>query len=139
MGSNKADISQVQYCKLDLKDFDDFSLKLSKGIQFIKSDINQINNVIKDETNYLEKFYPLKIQCQVDQTLRACLDNRSLMKMISFNDDKIKELNLNLLEERDLDLVNRTQQVLSEVEKMEKLRMEERAKWIDHVANAQPH
>ena len=60
----------------------------------------------------------------------------SLLKMISFNDDKIKELNLNLLEERDLDLVNRTQQVLSEVEKMEKLRMEERAKWIDHVANA---
>ena len=139
MATNQADIASVQYSKLELKDFEDFNLKLNRGLQFIKSDVQAVNSSIRDEASYLEKFYPLKIQSQIDETLRACLDSRTLTKMISFNDDKIKQLNLYLLEEIDLDLVNRTQNVLSDVERMEKLRLEERAQWIDQIASTSPN
>lgn len=86
-----------------------------ESISLLNSESDELKNLTKSLENWIEKYQPLKIQHQITDTLRECLNRKGKMKLVDYDRQVCETLRSRiltdmgnpLLKEKVLDLINK--------------------------------
>lgn len=101
--------------KLSLTAYKEDKLAQLESISLLNSESDELKNLTKSLENWIEKYQPLKIQHQITDTLRECLNRKGKMKLVDYDRQVCETLRSRiltdmgnpLLKEKVLDLINK--------------------------------